>query len=90
MATTLQDLLTRSQEVRDERQTAKNTATRVGQLFYDIVLFFNSLISGKQDKEDATLLTNDKTVTGAINEVLAAVGDGIKEITETIAATMTS
>ena len=38
---TLQNLITRAKEVCDERQAGKNTATRVGSLFYDMILFLN-------------------------------------------------
>jgi hypothetical protein len=72
---TAQDLTTRAQEVRDEKRTGANTATRVGQLFYDIILFFNNLVSKKQNIEDNSLETENKTVTGAINEVKQSVGN---------------
>jgi len=93
---TLQDLITRAKEVRDERQTARNTATRVGQLLHDIILFFNDLISGftekinevsrlndlKQDKHDNNLETSDKTVVGAINDLNGRVNSVVANLEE--------
>jgi hypothetical protein len=81
---TLQNLITRAHEVRDERQRGANTATRVGSLFYDIVLFFNDLISEKQDKGDEALKTKDKTVTGAINELGQSVSKKQDKTDETL------
>ena len=67
---TLQNLITRAKEVRDEAQTGRNTATRVGTLFYNIVLWLGELLGKKQDKTDNMLETNSKEIVGAINEVL--------------------
>ena len=67
---TSQDLITRAQGVRDETQTGKNTAQRVGSLFNDIILFFVGAVAGKQDKQDNALETASKEVVPAINEVL--------------------
>ncbi|MCL2328430.1 MAG: hypothetical protein FWC39_07945 [Bacteroidetes bacterium] len=66
---TSQDLITRAQGVRDETQTGKNTAQRVGSLFNDIILFFVGAVAGKQDKQDNALKTASKEVVPAINEV---------------------
>jgi hypothetical protein len=72
---TSQELITRAQGVRDETQTGKNTAQRVGSLFNDIILFFVGAIAGKQDKQDSALETASKEVVPAINEVHGDIGN---------------
>ncbi len=67
---TLQELTTRAQGVRDEVQTKRNTAQRIGSLFVDIITFFSGLLSGKQDKQDDALKTASKEIVPAINEVM--------------------
>jgi hypothetical protein len=75
MPTDVQNLANRAKQVRDETQTAQNTAHRVGSLFYDIIMFFSGAIAGKQDKQDNTLETESKEIVPAINEVRQAVED---------------
>lgn len=70
MANTLQNLLIRAKEVRDEKQYGANKATRVGSLFYDIILFFSELFAGKQNKlvaGEGVKLTDNSNGTATIS-----------------------
>ncbi len=88
---TINDLVNRAKEVREEKLKEKNTATRVGSLFYDIILFLNGLISGKQDKIDESLITNSKTIPDAINEIMEQLkANGLPEIRLSIHAPSSS
>jgi hypothetical protein len=85
--TTLQELTSRAQTVRDETQAGRNTAQRVGSLLNDIILFLADLDVEKQDITDNSLATDDKTIPGAINEVKYAVDEKQNAADENLLAT---